>query len=174
MPNYEVTGDAAEPIEFAGERPRGSALAIKLSIGKDWTLPAIRIAPLTRQAPDIVILVADVGRAALAERVESLVAEGKTVLAVDPLFIGEANVKAQDPEYTYPLMSSAAGERALGIQAAQAVAVARWARKQNANRPVMLISHGPGASLAAPWRRLLRRRPLAAWSLTARWPVSSN
>ena len=126
MPNYEVTGDAAEPIEFAGERPRGSALAIKLSIGKDWTLPATRIAPLTRQAPDIVILVADAGRASLAERVESLVAEGKTVLAVDPLFIGEANVKAQDPDYTYPLMLSAAGERALGIQAAQAVAVARW------------------------------------------------
>ncbi len=149
VPNYEVTGDAAEPIEFAGERPRGSALAIKLSIGKDWTLPATRIAPLTRQAPDIVILVADEGRAALAERVASLVAEGKTVLAVDPLFVGEANVKAQDPEYTYPLMLSSAGERALGIQAAQLAAVARWAKPRNADKPVLLIAEGPRASLAA-------------------------
>jgi hypothetical protein len=70
-------------------------------------------------------------------------------MAVDPLFIGASRVKAQDPDYTYPLLMSAVGERPLGIQAAQLVAIARWARKEKVYGPVTLAASGPRASLAA-------------------------
>jgi hypothetical protein len=49
----------------------------------------------------------------------------------------------------YPLLLAAVGERALGIQAAQLAATARWARARHPNETVHLVAIGPRASLAA-------------------------
>jgi dienelactone hydrolase len=149
VPNYEVTDEQFERIPDVTEQPSAIVAACRIEIGNQWTVPVTSIMPLTKQVPDTVVLVADSGRASLAERAERLAAEGHRVMAVDPLFIGASRVKAQDPDYTYPLLMSAVGERPLGIQAAQLVAIARWARKEKVYGPVTLAASGPRASLAA-------------------------
>ncbi len=148
VPNYEVTDEQFEQLSDTDEQPGAIVANCRVKIGNQWTVPVTSIVPLTKQVPDTVILVADSGRASLAKRAEQLAANGHRVLAVDPLFIGASQVKAQDPDYTYPLMMSAAGERALGIQAAQLMAIARWANKNRVEGPVTLVASGPRVSLA--------------------------
>ncbi len=149
VPNHAVTAEQSERLPDTDEQPGAIVSNSRVKIGNQWTVPVTSITPLTKQVPDTVILIADSGRASLAERAGQLAAKGHRVLAVDPLFIGASQVKAQDPDYTYPLLMSAAGERALGIQAAQLVAIARWANKSKVNGPVTLAASGPRASLAA-------------------------
>ena len=76
------------------------------------------------------ILVADAGRGFMADEAARLLADGFRVIAVDPLLWGESKIKAQDPDYLFPLFLAAIGERPLGIQAAQLAAVARWSRRR--------------------------------------------
>jgi hypothetical protein len=123
--------------------------AVQFKLGDDWTVPAVEVYTRTRNWEGTAVMVADAGRAALADDIERLRREGHNAWAVDLLFFGEDRVKSQDPEYTYPLFVAAVGERPLGIQAAQLAAIARAARKESSGRPVKLVAIGPRASMAA-------------------------
>ena len=144
IPNYEVAA-RDESARDAGEyrvTPRS------FRCGESWTVPAVEIVSKSRAPTKTVILVADAGRASLAGEVARLAADGFRVLAVDPLLMGESKVKAQDPEYTYPLFLAAVGERPLGIQAAQLAAIARWARQRGPTSRSRSSATGPRASMA--------------------------
>jgi hypothetical protein len=92
---------------------------------------------------------ADLGKASVAETSQRLLDQGCRVLALDPLGLGESKVEAQDPSYLYPLFLSAVGERPLGIQAAQLMGIARFARHTWPDSAVTIIATGPRSGMAA-------------------------
>ena len=71
------------------------------------------------------------------------------MLTIDPLGLGESTIQVQDPSYLYSLFLTAVGERPLGIQAAQLIAVARLARTMHPHEPVKIAAVGPRVSIAA-------------------------
>lgn len=126
-----------------------------LRVGEDWTVPAVE---LTRGRPSkTAVLLADGGRKAAGDAVVGLLNEGYRVVAIDPLGFGEAKMvhmsgDAREPkfggEYLYSLLLSTVGDRQLGIDAAQAAAVSRWASGEFGG-PVRLAAVGPRTSLIA-------------------------
>ena len=75
------------------------------------------------------ILIADEGMKATKDDVANLVASGKRVLAFEPLFFGQNIPGTGDLGVSsYSQMLNGLGERALGLEAAQVVAVAKWLR----------------------------------------------
>jgi hypothetical protein len=150
VPHYEASGlEVKNGSPESGPQRQAISTAWKLKLGNDWTVPLTELAPAEKAIARTVLLTADGGRASASAEAARLVARGDRVLAVDPLGWGEAKIKAQDPDYLYPLLLAAVGERALGIQAAQLAATARWARARRPLETVLLVAIGPRASLAA-------------------------
>ena len=125
-------------------RGEGAMVHFQFQVGDDWTLPGTVFTPDAPMATTL--LIADAGRKAQAERVESLLAKGRRVVAFDPFFFGESKIKSRD--FLHVILMHAAGERALGVQASQISAVAEWAKKQY-KQPVELMSAGPRLSVAS-------------------------
>ena len=125
-------------------RGEGAMVHFQFQVGDDWTLPGTVFTPDAPMATTL--LIADAGRKAQAERVESLLAKDRRVVAFDPFFFGESKIKSRD--FLHVILMHAAGERALGVQASQISAVAEWAKKQY-KQPVELMSAGPRLSVAA-------------------------
>ena len=73
----------------------------------------------------------DKGRKAAAPEVEARVNRGEQVLALDLLFIGDA-WKSDDGPHAYAQIIDGQGNRTLGLQAAQLVAVAKWLSDRSA------------------------------------------
>ncbi len=138
VPHYEATAE-----------PGASPEHIKLKLGNDWTVPAVEIAHESAADSKTALLVGDAGRASLATEAERLASAGYRLLAIDPLLWGESKIKAQDPDYLYPLFIAAAGERPLGIQAAQLAAIARWTRGRQPKASVTIVAVGPRSCMAA-------------------------
>lgn len=115
----------------------------KLNVGKDWTVPAVEFSRGPSKSTTIVV--ADAGRKSLATNVEKLLAQGETVLALDPFYFGESKISQRD--FLYGLLVAAVGERPLGIQASQITAIARWLREQRNQSSVNVQSKGPRSSL---------------------------
>ncbi|MFM9963814.1 MAG: alpha/beta hydrolase family protein [Planctomycetaceae bacterium] len=113
-------------------------------LSNTWTIPVVE---LTRgESKGTTVVVADAGRAAVADDIEKLLAEGQRVLAVDPLFFGESKFASRD--WLWGLMLDTVGDRPLGVQASQLVAIARHAHDTDrGGRTVTLYSVGPRASL---------------------------
>jgi len=115
----------------------------KLKIDNDWTVPAVEFS--NGPSKSTTILVADEGRKSLATNVEKLLAQGETVLAVDPFYFGESKISQRD--FLYGLLVAAVGERPLGIQASQLTAIAGWLQKERNQTSVKIQSAGPRSSL---------------------------
>lgn len=141
--NYQPCTAAATKT---GEETRGGIQAVfwKLRMGGDWTVPATE---LTRGAASTTtILFADTGRKTAAKDIETLLASGQRVIAVDPTFVGEAGMGGRT--YLHVLLVATLGQRALGIEASQITAVSRWASEQfKSSTAVQTI--GPRSSLVA-------------------------
>lgn len=117
----------------------------KLRMGNDWTVPAVE---LVRGKPKATtVLVADGGRKSTATQVERLLAVGKRVLAIDPLYHGEARIESRD--FLFALLIAAEGERLLGLQASQLAAIARWSLTEHQTGPVTVVALGPRTSICA-------------------------
>ncbi len=127
------------------EQDRLVATFWKLKLGKEWTVPAVEIAP--EGSTEVVLVVADSGRAGAAELVRKLLGEKKSVVAFDPFFLGESRFK--DHAYLYALLATAVGDRPLGLQASETGSVARWAKKRFAGKAVSIDSIGPRSSAIA-------------------------
>jgi hypothetical protein len=148
VPRYDVT--ASDQATASNEEVKADKRVTlwKLKLGGDWTVPAVEIAQLSAETRKTALLVADAGRAGLAAEVQRLTSAGYRVLAVDPLLWGESKIKAQDPDYLYPLFVAGVGERPLGIQAAQLAAIARWIRARQPTAPLGVTAVGPRSSMA--------------------------
>jgi len=126
----------------------------RLRLDNDWTLPAVEMGDATN--PKVTILIGDQGRAALAAEARRLVdLEGRRVVAVDPFYFGESKITKRD--WLFALLISSVGDRALGIQASQIAAVARWV-----GSPVTVESFGPRTSLIAEVAAALEPRAITA------------
>ena len=145
-PRRLLEGVSAKNYTAKAKRVRGEGAMVhfQFQVGDDWTLPGTVFTPDAPMATTL--LIADAGRKAQAERVESLLAKGRRVVAFDPFFFGESKIKSRD--FLHVILMHAAGERALGVQASQISAVAEWAKKQY-KQPVELMSAGPRLSVAA-------------------------
>jgi hypothetical protein len=97
-------------------------------------------APLT-------IVLNDKGYAAAGDVIAEHVNRGEQVLALDTVFTGSAHPESPDPA-DWPLLFASAGERPLGLEAAQLAAVAKWLRG-NSSRPVQVETDGMRTSVIA-------------------------
>jgi hypothetical protein len=115
----------------------------RVHLDDTWTVPAIEFAP-TGSAGTTLIL-ADAGRATLANEVDELLRQKRKVVAIDPWYFGESKIDIRD--HLYALLVSALGERPLGIQAGQVAAVARWLKQRDGS--VAVTAYGPRTGLIA-------------------------
>jgi hypothetical protein len=133
----------------------------RLELGKDWQVSAVELTPAG--AKRTALVVHDGGRQAAAAEVARLLKAGVRVLAVDPFYFGESRLPERD--YLFALLVSAVGERPLGLQAGQVMAVARWARGEH-GAPVTLVALGPRSSLFALVAAALERQAVDGVHLT--------
>ena len=145
IPTYDVTSAGETTNQIADCK----VTSRKLTCGREWTVPCLEFTTAGRAVGKTVLVVADAGKARVADEVQRFLAAGYRVLAVDLLSWGESTVEAQDPPYLYPLFLAAVGERPLGIQAAQLAAIARFARTAQPDAHLTVAAFGPRASMAA-------------------------
>jgi hypothetical protein len=117
----------------------------KLMMGKDFTVPAVEIAPA--EPKSTVLIFSENGRASLEAEVRKLRDAGRRVIAIDPFFYGESKIASHG--YLFAMTAAAVGERPLGIQASQIAAAARWAAAEFKQGPVTVVAVGPRASVVA-------------------------
>jgi dienelactone hydrolase len=87
------------------------------------------------------ILLDDKGKKAAAAAICGRVNRGEQVLALDPLFVGEA-WRSDDGPHAHAQILDALGDRTLGLQAAQLVAIARWLKDRAPAQGVRLETSG--------------------------------
>ncbi|MBI1313821.1 hypothetical protein GC176_21215 [bacterium] len=115
-----------------------------LNVGGRWTVPATVFEPGASRGT--VLVIADEGRSTAAKQIAELVGEGNRVVTVDPFYFGESKIAQRD--FLYALLVSAVGDRPLGIQSSQIVAITDWATEQF-GQPVSLVATGERTSLIA-------------------------
>ncbi len=147
--------------EVDGQEDVGpNAIFWKLALDGTWTLPAVE---LTAEEPsETVLLIADGGRKTLAGRAETLLKEGRRVVAVDLMDLGEMVVKRN---MLFPLLVSAVGERPLGVQAGQLAAVSEWLSDDRDLGPITVVAVGPRASTIALVASALDEKAIARLEL---------
>jgi dienelactone hydrolase len=94
----------------------------------------------TDDAP-VTIVLNDKGYAAAGDAVAEHVNRGEQVLALDLLFTGSARPEAPNPA-DWELLLATAGDRPLGMEAAQLIGVANWLRANSGGRPVQVETEG--------------------------------
>ena len=119
----------------------------KLRIG-EWTVPAVYIAPSDTTSNDLAIVIADQGRASQAPLIAELLASDAGVLAIDPVYIGEAMFHAQSNS-GYAMFHQSAGGRLLGEHVQQLTAISHWARDTFPAQRITLHARGTRMSVAA-------------------------
>jgi dienelactone hydrolase len=101
----------------------------------------------TNDAP-VTIVLNDKGYAAAGETIADHVNRGEQVLALDTVFTGSARPESPDPA-DWPLLVASAGDRPLGVEAAQLAAVAKWLCTNSSARPVQIETDGIRTSVIA-------------------------
>jgi dienelactone hydrolase len=96
----------------------------------------------------VTIVLHDDGRKAAASRISDRVNRGEQVLAVDLVFHGDAAPPVRELE-SYTLTISSMGGRAIGLEAAQLIAVARWMHERTGSPAIRLESTGIRNQVAA-------------------------
>jgi dienelactone hydrolase len=117
----------------------------KLDMSGSWTVPVVE---LIQGAPKTTVLIVnDAGRQTEMANVRKLLAGGKRVLAVDPFYFGESRIDKHD--WLFALLVASIGDRALGLQASQLAAVARWSAANHGSESVTVFATGPRTCTAA-------------------------
>jgi len=96
----------------------------------------------------VTFVLQDDGKKAAAPKVSDRVNRGEQAVALDLVFHGDAAPAPRELE-SYPLMLSTIGERALGVEAAQLIAVAQWMRQRSPGSTIRLESVGKRYQVAA-------------------------
>jgi hypothetical protein len=157
--NYGVQLNKVNTEERAGVR----ASYWKLRMDDAWTVPVVE---LVRDNPKgTTLLLADGGRRGAVAQVERLLEAGQRVLAVDPFYFGESKVEQRD--WLFALLLATVGDRALGVQAEQVAAVARWAGAGSTKGPVSLTAVGPRSCTIGLVAAGLHDNPISSLELVA-------
>jgi hypothetical protein len=115
----------------------------RVHLDDTWTVPAIEFAGA--ESTGTTLLLADAGKATLANEIDELLRQKRRVVAIDPFYFGESKITIRD--FLYALLVSAMGERPLGVQAGQVAAVARWLKQRDG--AVSVTAYGPRTGLIA-------------------------
>lgn len=119
----------------------------QLRIGEAWTVPMVEFSTPDPVTDTVAVVFAEAGRVAAAPQVQQRIQAGQRVIAIDPFYYGESKISQRD--MLYGLLVSAVGERPLGIQCSQVIAISWWLRKSEHVPAAELIGVGPRASLIA-------------------------
>jgi hypothetical protein len=95
------------------------------------------------------IILNDAGRKAAAQEVCSRVNRGEEALALDLLFTGDMSMAKRPGNVGYMQCLSAMGERPLGIEASQLIAIAEWMKSLSPGRTIRLESTGMRSEMVA-------------------------
>jgi dienelactone hydrolase len=93
-------------------------------------------------AAPITIVLNDKGKTFTADDVQNRVNRGEQVLALDLLFTGDASTSGLANPWAYPEMISAAGQRPLGMESAQLLALAHWLQDRSGAKRIRLEARG--------------------------------
>jgi dienelactone hydrolase len=121
------------------------ATLYKVRVANDWTVPAVELAK--QDSKGTALLIADKGRQEMAERAGKLLEGGMRVVAFDVYEFGESKVETH--AYLWDLLIGAVGQRPLGVQAGQIMALARLTKEYRGDGPVKLVAVGPRSSTIA-------------------------
>ncbi|HEU0142881.1 MAG TPA: hypothetical protein VFQ79_24380 [Bryobacteraceae bacterium] len=102
---------------------------LDFSNGLSATAVWLKALTVTQDAPVVVVL-HDQGRAAASEAVSNELNHGRLVFAVNLLFTGDATPKSPRPYDKYCQVVATLGDRPLGLQAAQLLAILEWIREE--------------------------------------------
>ena len=132
---------------MVGESTAGDTKARywRLKLGDDWTVPVVELYRGTPQGTSCIV--ADSGRTAVVDQIESLLSEKSRVLAIDPFYLGESKLAEHGDRLA--LFVSSVGARPLGVQADQLQSVTRWAATQFGEPVKQVVAIGPRITLAA-------------------------
>ena len=98
-----------------------------------------------KNAP-VTMVLHDKGYANAAQTVSEHVNRGEQVLALDLIFNGNTRPQVPDPA-DWEMLASTMGERPLGLEAAQLLAVANWLRKETGHAQIQLETDGMRAQV---------------------------
>lgn len=87
------------------------------------------------------IVLNDKGKKESARQVSDRLNRGEQILAADLVFTGDAAPKQEDLE-EFPLLMATTGERALGMEGAQLIALAQWVKKNFGAKSIRVESFG--------------------------------
>ena len=164
-------------------------LSYRLDLDSALGATAVWFRPQTpRTDAPVTIVLHDDGRAAAADLVAEALTRGGQVVAVNLIFFGDMvpeqpaspgaelgvdpTVRPHKTGANYQMLLSMLGERGLGIQASQLLAVARWARTMaGGNNGVRVETRGLRSQLVALVAAALEPRALAA--VTSRQAIAS-
>lgn len=134
-----------KPMKIGAEK-KGEVTATcwKLLLDKDWTVPVVEFTK--GKSTGTTIVLHDSGRRAASSEIASLLESGQRVLAVDVWYFGECKMDTHN--YLFGLILATIGDRPLGVQAGQLMAVARWASGSD-GEPVAIRAVGKRNSLIA-------------------------
>jgi dienelactone hydrolase len=94
------------------------------------------------------IILNDNGKKAAANEISDRLNRGEQVLVVNLLFTEDASPNAYDRE-TFVLMLATIGQRAIGIEAAQLIALGQWLQNASGSRHIRLESDGIRSQITA-------------------------
>lgn len=118
---YVEFGDGRS-LKTIGDEDKNGVIAffIKLQLGKQWTVPVTKLDKVGIKK-GVCIVINDAGRAASSEKVKELLETGYQVYAVDPWYFGES--KPSQKDWLWALMLDTVGNRPIGLQSAQVIAL---------------------------------------------------
>ncbi len=158
----QVTAEAAGEANSGDVRTRHWTIRM----GTSWSVPAVE---LSKGDPKgTTILIADGGRAGPTPRVKALLDEGRRVVAVDLYGFGEAVPPSHG--YLFSLMIGTVGERPLGVDCGQLIAVSSWRAGVDGASP-MIEADGPRSSTIAVVAAALDEKTIGG--LVLRSPLGS-
>ncbi|MEN6604984.1 MAG: hypothetical protein ABFD86_21445 [Bryobacteraceae bacterium] len=140
----------ARPWKLANTHNKGlETLSYRLDFSNGLSATAVWFRALDAQDPAPATIVFDAnGKKAAGAVVSDRVNRGEQVLAVDPIFYGDAGTGNLRPTLFTQLIS-ALGDRPLGLEAAQLIETARWFGKQSGTKNLRLEVNGFRAQVAA-------------------------
>jgi dienelactone hydrolase len=124
----------------------------------EWSVPVAVLENGTSETAGTTLILSDDGKARKGHLAAQQLAAGRRVVAADVLLTGECD-QLRDRSNQYAMMIATVGERPLGIQAAQILALADWIRRTGSGGPVYLEADGWNAAVAALCAGALAEQP---------------
>ena len=144
-----------EPVQVehafsvANTKNRGvETMSFQILFNNQLTATAVSAEAIGNRRHPVTLVLDDRGKRAAAAEISDRVNRGERTLAVDLVFHADASTAPREM-HLYVLLYSAIGKRALGMEAAQLLAIARWARERAGGAPIRVETFGRRYQVAA-------------------------